>query len=330
MPQSRKSQISLIDTPYYHCVSRCVRRSFLCGEDKFTGQSYEHRRGWVEDRLLFLSSVFALDICAYAVMSNHTHVVLCVDKAQADAWPVEEVIIRWHKLHKGTLLSHTYMDNAQRQAMSRSELLTLHDTVEIYRQRLYDISWFMRNLNEYIAREANKEDGCTGRFWEGRFKSQALLDESAVLTCMAYVDLNPIRAHMETTPETSKHTSIQKRVKAAKHKHSQPKQLMPFVGNPRQHMPKGIAFNLRDYFELVDCTGRCVREDKTGHIEHSRSPILERLGMDTAQWLTLTTEFEQHFSTAVGGEHMLQQFKQHTHHQRIRGMGKARALLKHA
>jgi hypothetical protein len=80
MPQPRKNQISLIDTPYYHCVLRCVRRSFLCDKDKFTGQSYEHRRDWVEKRLLFLSSVFSIDICAYAVMNNHTHVVLCVDK----------------------------------------------------------------------------------------------------------------------------------------------------------------------------------------------------------------------------------------------------------
>ena len=64
MPQPRSRQISLSDTPYYHCVSRCVRRSFLCGIDNYSGQSYEHRRGWVEDRLLFLSSVFAIDICA--------------------------------------------------------------------------------------------------------------------------------------------------------------------------------------------------------------------------------------------------------------------------
>ena len=89
MPQPRKNQISLIDTLFYHCVSRCVRRSFLCGTDKFTGQRYDHRRGWVEQRLLFLSTVFALDICSYAVMSNHTHVVLCVDKDLAVSWSMK-------------------------------------------------------------------------------------------------------------------------------------------------------------------------------------------------------------------------------------------------
>jgi len=105
MPQPRKNQISLIDTPYYHCVSRCVRRSFLCGKDKFMGQSSEHRRGWVEERLLFLSSVFSIGICAYAVMNNHTQVVLCVDKDLADNWSMEEVIKRWHQMYQGTLLS---------------------------------------------------------------------------------------------------------------------------------------------------------------------------------------------------------------------------------
>jgi REP element-mobilizing transposase RayT len=329
MPQSRKSQISLIDTPYYHCISRCVRRSFLCGVDTYSGQSYEHRRGWVEERLLFLSSVFAIDICAYAVMSNHCHVVLHVDKVLAQSWSVEEVIHRWHKLHKGTLLTNKYLNPDERQQMSPSELLAVEETTNVYRQRLYDISWFMRNLNEYIAREANKEDNCTGRFWEGRFKSQALLDDSALLACMAYVDLNPIRAKMASTPEASEHTSIKKRTRAVTQKRRQPRQLMPFVGNPRQNMPKGIAYHLNDYCELVDCTGRCIREYKAGHIEHHHSPILERLGLNTEQWLTLSTEFEKHFSTAVGSEYMLQQFKAHTAHQRIRGMGKARALLKH-
>jgi len=258
-------------------------------------------------------------------MSNHTHVVLCVDKALADSWSMNDVITRWHQLHKGTLLTQKYLRGDE---LSAGEKFTLDETVEVYRQRLYDISWFMRNLNEYVAREANKEDECTGRFWEGRFKSQALLDESAVLACMAYVDLNPIRAKMETTPETSQHTSIFQRIEAIKNA-EQPHSLMRFVGNQRDNMPKGIAYSLIDYCELVDCTGRCIREDKAGHIDHSHSPILERLGINTEQWLTLTTEFEQHFSTAVGSEHMLQQFKSHTHHQRIRGMGKAKVLLKH-
>tara|TARA_R110001599_G_scaffold6102_4_gene30421 strand:- start:238 stop:1221 length:984 start_codon:yes stop_codon:yes gene_type:complete len=325
MPQSRKSQISLIDTPYYHCVSRCVRRSFLCGVDKYSGQSYDHRRGWVENRLVFLSTVFAIDICAYAVMSNHTHVVLCIDQPLAEQWSIEEVLTRYHRLHKGTLLTQKYTKGDK---LSQGELISFDETVELYRKRLYDISWFMRDLNEYIAREANKEDDCTGRFWEGRFKSQALLDESAVLACMAYVDLNPIRANMASTPETSAHTSIEKRVKALKNNWSQPKNLMPFAGSPKQGRPKGIAFDLQDYCALVDTTGRSIRDDTSGFVEQNLNPILERLGLNSAQWLVLTTEFEMHFYYAAGSEQMMHAFKRHTHHQRLRGMGKAKALLK--
>jgi hypothetical protein len=134
---------------------------------------------------------------------------------------------------------------------------------------------------------------------------------------------------VETTPETSKHTSIKQRIHCII-KGEQPKNLMRFVGNQRQDMPKGIAYSLIDYCELVDCTGRCIREDKACYVAQHQSPILERLGLDTEQWLTLTIEFGHHFSSAVGSEYMLQQFKQHTNHQRIRGMAKARALLQSA
>jgi REP element-mobilizing transposase RayT len=274
--------------------------------------------------LLFLASVFAIDICAYAVMSNHVHVVVYVDRTEADSWDISQVLARYHQLHKGTLLSQKFVRGDE---LSKGEWITFEETVEEYRRRLFDISWLMRDLNEHIAREANKEDGCTGRFWEGRFKSQALLDESAVLACMAYVDLNPVRAKMASTPEDSAHTSIQKRTLAVKHKRLQPKSLMPFVGNSRQAMPKGIAFSLQDYCELVDTTGRCIRDDKAGHIDHQHSPILMRLGLDAEQWLSLTTEFEKHFCYAAGAEQMMNSFKAHTGHKRMRGMGQCKKLL---
>jgi REP element-mobilizing transposase RayT len=324
MPKPRSSQVSLIDTPYYHCVSRCVRRAFLCGTDKYSGTSYEHRRAWVEDKVLWLSSVFAIGICAYAVMSNHVHLVLCVDEDKAMSWSDKQVVGRWHRLHRGTLLSQKFMRN---ELLSESEWISLKETIAVYRQRLYDISWLMASLSEPIARQANKEDGCTGRFWEGRFKSQALLDDAAVLSCMAYVDLNPIRAKMANTPETSKHTSIQKRTEAIQQHKRQPHKLLPFVGNPRQNMPQGIAFSLQDYCELVDTTGRIIRADKVGAIDSAQSPILSRLGLSEEQWITLTTEFEQHFCYAAGAEQMMKAFKTHTYRKRIGGMRQAKRLL---
>jgi hypothetical protein len=126
------------------------------------GQSFEHRRGWVEERLLFLSTVFSIGICAFAVMNNYTHVLLCVDKDLADNWSMEEVIKRWHQMYQGTLLSQKYQRGGG-DKLSKGECISLDETVTIYRQRLYDINWLIRSLNEYIAREANKEDKCTGR-----------------------------------------------------------------------------------------------------------------------------------------------------------------------
>ena len=125
MPKPRKSQISLEDTPYYHCVTRCVRRAFLCGEDKATGKSYEHRRQWVEDKLLTLAQIYCIDICAYAVMSNHTHVVLHVDEKEAKSLSELGVLVRWHRLHKGTLLTRQFADPDTRKSMSEAELVTV-------------------------------------------------------------------------------------------------------------------------------------------------------------------------------------------------------------
>ncbi|MCL1156235.1 transposase [Shewanella chilikensis] len=296
MPRPRRTQISLEDTTYYHCCSRVVRRAFLCGDDAYSGKNYDHRRGWVESLLFELEAVFAIDVAAFAIMSNHLHLVLHIDIETANRWTDREVLEQWHKLFKGDELTHKF---TQGELIEAHEVPRLKRTIAIYRSRLCDISWFMRCLNEPIARQANQEDNCTGRFWEGRFKSQALLDEAAVLTCMAYVDLNPIRAKMADTPEQSEHTSIRLRIQAAL-KSEQPTKLLPFIGDECDNQPNGIAFGLKDYLELVDDTGRCIRDDKRGVIGEKSAKLLMRLNIHHENWLKLTTEFGKLFRGPVG------------------------------
>ncbi|WP_404342908.1 transposase [Pseudoalteromonas mariniglutinosa] len=323
MAIARKRQISLTDTKYYHCISRCVRRAFLCGEDLFTGQSYEHRRGWVENQLLALVKVFCIDVCAYAVMSNHTHIVLHVDVQKAKRLNEKAIILRWHTLFKGTVLTNKYL---QGETLSKAEHLLFIKTVREYRERLSSISWFMRVLNEDIARKANKEDNCTGRFWEGRFKSQALLDEAAVIACMAYVDLNPIRAKEAKTPEESAYTSVQKRIESASIG-KQPQQLLRFSGMARQNMVKGLPFELKSYLELVELTGRCIREDKRGYIESSTLPLLERVNICPENWLKLTTQFTRIFHGAVGRPISHIGYCEHLHRKRRANISNCEKLL---
>ena len=205
MAKPRCNQICLEATPYYHIVSRCVRRAFLCGVDPRSGESFEHRREWVTERLQILADVYCIDIAAYVVMSNHYHLVLHIDQTTALKLTESEVIDRWKKVFKMPLLIQR---KEKGDAITKAEQLSINNLIRDWRSRLYSISWLMRCLNEPLARMANSEDDCTGHFWEGRYKSQALLDDAALLTCMSYVDLNPIRARMAETPETSDYTSI--------------------------------------------------------------------------------------------------------------------------
>ncbi|MFI3245401.1 MAG: transposase [Ferrimonas sp.] len=326
MPRARKHQISVQNTPYYHCVSRCVRRAFLCGCDSSSGKNYEHRRAWVERRLLQLSEHFAIEICAYAIMSNHTHLVLHINSEQAQSWDVETIFYHWHQLFNGTRLSQLYYHEETRQQLTATELHQVQQLAEVYRSRLTDISWFMRSLNEYIAREANKEDGCTGRFWEGRFKSQALLDEQALLTCMAYVDLNPIRAKLAQSIERSHYTSVRRRVQAIVNK--QPiARLKPFDHNQAPHQQQPLPCHLNQYLELLEYSGRVFRHDKAGAIPRQSAQLLQRLNICWAQWLELTQSFEHQFSYLAGKESSLQGCAMHKQSQRIRGRHNARRLF---
>ena len=331
MTRARKTLIALESTSYYHICVRAVRRSFLCGEDRFTGKNFDHRKQWLKDELLRLSEIFAIDLSAYSIMSNHYHVILHVDKARTHQWDAAEVIERWHRLFKGS---------KQSQAFSRGEVLEGADRILLdseiakWQARLSDISWFMRVVNEKIARRANVEDGCKGRFWEGRFKSQALLDEKALLACMAYVDLNPVRAGVAQTPEDSAHTSIKRRIDALRSSGRvpdvvahQPKRLEQFVGNPRQPMPAGLAYRVEDYIELVDWTGRQIREDKRGRIDDDQPPILERLGIETEHWLYLTQHYQSSFKSLVGTVYRVREACQQLGWKKSHSLAMCKALL---
>ena len=280
---------------FFHCISRCVRRAFLCGEDAYSGRSYEHRKAWVEERLLALAECFAVGLYAYAVMTNHVHVVLHVDPQMAKAWSDEEIAERWTRLFPvrvdGTINDQLCEKKAR--CLQRDP-----ERIAELRGRLGSLSWFMRCLNEPIARQANREDGCTGRFWEGRFKSQALLDERAVLSCMVYVDLNPIRAGIARNLAASEHTSARQRIQRAETKTtSLDARLRPVAGLLLAPL---LSLRTVDYLELVDWSGRMVREGKRGKIAAEAPPILIQLDLLERQWHAQMLSIESRYGRAVG------------------------------
>ena len=325
----REQQICCEDTPYYHCISRVVRRAFLCGFDRLTKQSFEHRRQWVVDRLAELDAVFCIDICAYAIMSNHYHLVLFIDKPAVEALSDLQVIERWRKLYNGPEIIERYLKGDR---LSAAHKLLIDEIVEKWRERLADISWYMRTLNQFIACKANAEDKCKGRFWEGRFKSQALLDEQALLTCMAYVELNPIRAQIAQTPENSDYTSIQQRIEETPGYKSQDTKrnkgdklaniaLKPFKDDG-EIFKEQLPYNLIEYLQLVDWSGRAVRDDKRGSIDDQLPSILHRLGIDEQYWCeAMKPKASRYFSRAIGCQSSLRAYAQKLEIGWIKGVG---------
>lgn len=285
MTKARASLVNLSATPYYHCVSRCVRRSFLCGYDAQSQKSYEHRRAWIETRLLTLAKAFCIDICAYAIMSNHYHVVLHINAKAAQSLTNTDVIDRWLAFHQAPVLIQRFR---QGESLSKSEYKACCRIIESWRERLMSVSWFMKLLNQYISAQANREDQCTGHFWEGRFKSQALLDDKALAAAMAYVDLNPVRAGITKQPKHSNYTSIKKRVESLEQNKATPAGLFAFAGNPRKSMPDGIPFRLMDYLALVEWT--CHKGQERG--SNQRPPLLTQLNMSSETWLTTCAHLE--------------------------------------
>ena len=221
---------------------------------------------------------------------------------------MHEVIERWTQLFTRPPLIERWeqgmCDDAEREIAER--------IVDLWRRRLCDVSWYMRCLNEHLARRANAEDRCAGRFWEGRFKSQALLDESGLLTAMVYVDLNPIRAGIAATPEESEFTSIHERIREfreakpttsdrqsseSRTRASPPLLAFASVAQPAEPT---IPFTLQDYMALVDWTGRARRADKRGAIDPHAPAIMQRLNLDADAWRMAMQSRGNVFGRALG------------------------------
>jgi hypothetical protein len=334
----------------YHCFSRCVRRAFLCGYDTLTQRDFSHRKTWLVDRLRHLAAIFAIEVCAYAVMENHYHTILRTRPDIAASWSDIEVATRWLTLFP---LKDSTVPPADEQIRALADCT---ERIAELRKRLCSLSWFMGRLNEFIARAANKEDSVKGRFWESRFKCQGLLDDAAIAACMVYVDLNPIRAAVAATPEESDFTSIQERIRAW-HKD------MITAGSVDQYIQAGsfdrdtqglqdrndtsnaipsswlcpiqsgfqrngiLRMTATDYFDLVDKSGRLLRSDKRGAIDAELVPILLRIGANPEAWIDTVSRFGSKFRLAAGLVSSLRSFADQLGRRWLMGVAAARAAF---
>ncbi|HJU39691.1 MAG TPA: hypothetical protein VJ724_08975, partial [Tahibacter sp.] len=236
-----------------------------------------------------LAAQFAIGVYAYAVMNNHVHLVVRTAPELVDTWSDLDVLRRWFSVSRRRDDTDASIEQRALAASGNAE------RIAEYRRRLGNLSWFMRFLNESIARAANAEDGCKGRFWEGRFHCQALLDDAAVLSAMTYVDLNPVRAKVVTAPEAAQHVSVRRRTEQAKARRDAIEPLAPVVG-------PGVVLGVseREYLLLVDETGRRLHTDKPGAIDRALPSIVRRIGLSENAWLLQVQGTQSRYWRAIG------------------------------
>jgi len=239
---------------HYHLVSRCVRRSWLCGKAPNSKKSFEHRKLWLTERLFHLAQCFSVAIDAFAIMSNHFHLVVYYDPQDSTRWSNEAVADRWLSAFPPRAAITSPEDADEIIATHRALLLTMPEKLLHARETLGSLSMFMKYLKQPIAYLANKEDHCSGHFFEGRFYSGALLDESAVLASMAYVDLNPVRANIVRDIADYEAASGADRSKIAKNHPARLAQAVtPLVSGLIEERPD-LSVSLETYLNIIQST----------------------------------------------------------------------------
>lgn len=315
---------------WVHVVSRCVRGAYLCGG---RDGRWDYRRQWVEDRLRELTTVFAVEISAYAVMPDHVHAVVRMSPEATARWSAQEVVSRWLTVF-GKNAERLVVDGA-RGAMTKT--FSSDDAwVAERRERLSDLSWFMRAITEPLARRANLEDASSGRFWEGRYTSTPLFDQAALVACMAYVDLYPVRERIATISEESLFTSVYQRVKArhGHRAHQSPQRASgtatsgtatsgaavqkSVVGGASseaglfvaplarcRHLVEGAAgsswkLTVDEYLTLVELTGRMMQQGKRSAVDPQLPALLSRLDVSAVNWIATMLKKQQFQGGGVG------------------------------
>ncbi|MEM9069630.1 MAG: transposase [Myxococcota bacterium] len=258
-------------------------------------------------------------MCAYAVMSNHLHVVVRIDADRAERWSDEEVVRRYTSLYRMAKTSFEDLTEREKKVRRRT-----------WRARLADLSWFMRALNENIARRANHEEGIRGRFWEGRFRSQPLLDEHGLLMCMAYVDLNPVRAGIADSLEESSFTSIEERLtdlakkRAQRRRQTAPDTLAAFEGQGSDE-DEELPLDLAGYVELLEWAGSAIREGK-GRLREPPPRLLDAVDADA--WLEALHLQKLATAAWIGSARELDRVAKRRGQRWCRGVRLARTLAK--
>ncbi|XOV86569.1 MAG: transposase [Pseudomonadota bacterium] len=251
-----RSQLVDSEMPlFYHLISRCVRGSWLCGQDPRTGKNYDHRKAWVEQSLFRLARSFAIELYGYAIMSNHFHVIVRFDPGAAKRWTDEEVVDRWLNCCAATNGANPREAGFIRE-LRREQFLGQPEQIQRLRNTLGSLSMFKKHLKQPIARRANREDNCKGHFFESRFYSGALLDEAAAINALAYVDLNPVRAKIVRRAAEAVHTSLRHRLRAAAGSAERlTEYLAPLVSgleDTEDKEPYRLPFTLAAYLEYVE------------------------------------------------------------------------------
>jgi REP element-mobilizing transposase RayT len=299
MTMARAHLVDVSITRWYHCITRCVRRAFLLSEGPID------RKEWIDHRLQELAGIFAISVGGFSVLDNHLHLLVRLDPHMAKGWSDDDVVRRWGRLFPPRDKARQPLAVSKDWIESR---LKDKSWVARTRERLQSLSWFMKCLKEPLARLANRQDETRGAFFEGRFKSVAILDEESLLATCAYIDLNPVAAGMVQVPEEPSHTSIYQRVNHAKvhgrirdmkaaeqgsvpgskaaAKLEESHWLCPvedrrLLGSAREGMIEGFA--LGSYVLLVDYTGRLFHDGKAS-ISRQVAGIFERLGCSSESW----------------------------------------------